>query len=76
MSTEWNLSPIESSAVLVEFINIPLDWIDAVVLFLATHPMAIWIRNSVSVALGAGGTIGLTHPIGSIKETVADLLSL
>lgn len=76
MNTEWNLSPIESSAVLVELINIPLDWIDAVMLFLTMHPMAIWIRNNLSVALGAGGTIGLTHPISSIKETVVDLLSL
>lgn len=67
------ISPFDSTTAWVEHISDFLDWMQV---FLATHPIAIWIRNYVSVLLWEGGTIGFTHPFASIEEMFEDILSL
>lgn len=71
-----DISFMESSTVLVESIS---DILDRIQVFLATHPVVIWMRDNISLILWAGGTIGFTHPIKFIEEQteafMEDLLS-
>lgn len=42
--------------------------------FLSQHPLAVGIRNQVSVALGEGGTLWLVEPSKAIDEAIEDFI--